>query len=82
MRPKRTDSRPERADLKSDRADLRPERADLGLKRGGSHARVNERKSPCVLQDFVLLGAAAKKVVTGGWAGAVVQVGRGGMWVG
>ena len=36
---------------------MRPEGPD----EGGTHGRRDERKSPCVLQDFVPFGAAAQK---------------------
>ena len=55
-RPERPDLRPERPDLRPERPDLRPERPD----RGGD-GQTDERKSPCVQQDFVPFGAAAQK---------------------
>ena len=70
VRPKRPDLRPELADLRPERADLRPERAYLRperavLRPGRGDERndgwTDERKSPCVLQDFVPFGAAAQK---------------------
>ena len=65
FRPKRADSRPERADFRPERADFRPERADFRPERawggGQTDGRTDERKSPCVLQDFVPFGAAAQK---------------------
>ena len=61
-----TDSRPERADFRSERVNFRPERADFRPERawgertdGWTDGRNDERKSPCVLQDFVPFGAAA-----------------------
>ena len=69
FRPERADSRPERADSKPERADFRPEREDFRPVRawgGRTNERTNEQtngrtKVPCVLQDFVPFGAAAKK---------------------
>ena len=52
--------RPERADFRSERADFRPERAWGG---GRMDGRTDERKSPCVLQDFVPFGAAALPLI-------------------
>ena len=64
LRPERLDLRPERLDLRPERPDLRPEGSDEG---GGTNGRTNEqtdeRKSPCVLQDFAPFGAAAQKVI-------------------
>ena len=56
LRPEKLDLRPERPDLRPERPDMRPEGSDRG---GGTNARNDERKSPCVLQDFVPFGAAA-----------------------
>ena len=65
LRPKRPDLRPERLDLRHERPDLRLQRPDLrpeGPDGGGrTNKQTNERKSPCVLQDFVPFGAAAQK---------------------
>ena len=69
FRPERADSRPERADFRPKRVDFRPERADFRSERAWGDERTNgrtderndERKSPCVLQDFVPFGAAAQK---------------------
>ena len=59
--------RPERPDLRLERPDLRPERTDLGPEGGGTNKQTNkqtdERKSPCVLQDFVPFQAATQKAV-------------------
>ena len=73
MRPERDDLRPEKADFQLERTDLRPERLNLRLEspdlkpqRGGGQTdkRMNERmKVPCVLQDFVLFGAAALPLI-------------------
>ena len=63
LRPKMPDLRPEMPDLRPERLDLRPDRPDLRPDRlmGGTNGRTNEltdeRKSPCVLQDFVSFGA-------------------------
>ena len=68
LRPKRPDLRPERSNLRRERPDLRPE----GSEGGGNertdgqmdkwtNGRTDERKSPCVLQEFVPFGAAAQK---------------------
>ena len=57
MRPEQLDLRPERLDLGPERLDLRPEGPDEG--EGGTNERTDERKSPCVLQDFVPFGATA-----------------------
>ena len=54
MRPERADFRPERVDFRFERADFRPERA-WGYKQ--MYAQMDEIKSPCVLQEFVPLGA-------------------------
>ena len=66
LRPKRSDLRPERPDLRLERPDLRPERPDLGPEGGGrtnkqTNEQTDERKSLCVLQDFVPFGAVAQK---------------------
>ena len=37
---------------------------DLSLEAGGKNARMNERKSLCVLQDIFPFGAAAQKAKT------------------
>ena len=76
FKPKRTclileraDLRPKKSDLKPERVDMRPEREDLRLLRpsGGTDKRmdkrINEQKSPHVLQDFVSFGAAAQKAL-------------------
>ena len=66
MQPERTDFRSERVNFKPKRADSRPERADFRPERawGGQTDEWNdERKSPCVLQDFVPFRAAAQKVI-------------------
>ena len=67
----RADLRPERAGLRPDREGLRPVTADSrplfevseaqfeALGGGRTNERTHERKSPCVLQDFVPFGAAA-----------------------
>ena len=57
----RADFRPERADFRPERADFRPERAwgMDGWTDGRTDAWNDERKSPCVLQNFVPFGAAA-----------------------
>ena len=63
-RPERIDLRPERLILRPDRPDFRPERAELrpeGLNDGETNGWTDERKSPCVLQDFVPFRAAAQK---------------------
>ena len=73
FRPERADSRLERADFKPERVDFRPNRADFrpvradfrlepegdGWMDGRTDGRMDERKSPYVLQDFVPFGAAA-----------------------
>ena len=66
LRPVRLDLKPERLNLKPQRPGLRSQRPDLrpeGLGEGGTNkrtdGRTDERKSPCVLQDFVPFGAAA-----------------------
>ena len=72
LRPYRLDLRPERPDLKPEKPErfgLRPERSGLRPERPKWGERMNvqtdrltnEQKSPCVLQDFVLFGAAAQK---------------------
>ena len=61
FRPLRTDFKHLRTDLRSERADFRSERADFEGRDGRTNKRTNERKSPCVLQDFVPFGAAAQK---------------------
>ena len=61
LRPERLDLRPERLDLGPERLDLRPERSDEGGTNRQMDERMDERKSPCVLQDFVPFGAAAQK---------------------
>ena len=61
LRPERPDSRSQRPDLRSQRPDLRPERPDEGG--GRTNKQTDERKSPCVLQDFVPFGAAAQKLI-------------------
>ena len=52
-----------RSDLKPESPDLRPEGPDEGDEQtdGRMDRRTDERKSPCVLQDFVPFGAAAQK---------------------
>ena len=60
LRSERADFRPERADFRPERADIRPERAWGGADER-TNGRTDERKSPCVLQDFVPFGAAAQK---------------------
>ena len=45
--------------MRPERLDFRPEGPDKGG--GRTNERTNERKSPCVLQDFVPFGAAAQK---------------------
>ena len=68
LRPERLDLRPERLNLRPERLNLRPERLDLrpeGPDEGGDRrtdGQTDERKSPCVLQDFVPFGAAAQKL--------------------
>ena len=52
LRPDGPDFKPERPDLRLERPDLRPERPDGGGD-GRTNERTDERKSPCVLQDFV-----------------------------
>ena len=59
--PKKTDFRPEIADLKPEIADFQPERADFRPDRARGDKRNDKQKSPCVLQDFIPFGAAAKK---------------------
>ena len=62
MSPERTDCGPVRADSRPDRADLRLVRADFRPERAWERwmdGQMDERKSPCVLQDFVPFGAAA-----------------------
>ena len=66
LRLERPDLRPERLNLRPERPDLRPERPDLrpegrGRTNGRRNKRTDERKSTCVLQDFVPFGAAAQK---------------------
>ena len=68
MRLERPDLRLVRPDFKPERPDLRPARPDLmpgGLMGGGGQTdneqTTNERKSTCVLQDFIPFGAAAQK---------------------
>ena len=65
LMPKRPGLRPNRLDLRPERPDSRSQRPDLGLEGpnggGRTNARTDERKSPCVLQDFVPFGAAAQK---------------------
>ena len=67
FRPEKADFRPEKADSRYERADSRPERADFKPERawgGLTNEQTDEQKSPCVLQDFVLFGAAAQKANT------------------
>ena len=61
LRPYRADFRPERADFRPKRVDFRPERVDFRAERAWWRMDrwTHERKSPCVLQDFVPFGAAA-----------------------
>ena len=59
MRLERPHLRPERPDLRLERPDLKPERPDGGD--GHTNGQTDERKSPCVLQDFVPFEAAAQK---------------------
>ena len=59
LRLERADFRPERVDFRPERADFRPERAWGERTDGWTDERNDERKSPCVLQDFVPFGAAA-----------------------
>ena len=59
FRSERADFRSERADFSSERADFRPKRAWGEWRDGRTDGRTDERKSPCVLQDFLLFGAAA-----------------------
>ena len=64
FRPERADSGPERAYKRPESADFRPERANFrpeGAWGGRTDGRTDERKSPCVLQDFLPFGAAAQK---------------------
>ena len=66
FRPERADSRPERADFRPEKVNFRPERADFGPERAWGErtdGRNDERKSPCVLQDFVPFGAAALPLI-------------------
>ena len=57
----RLDLWPERPDLRPERPDLRPERPDVGGMDERKDRRMNKRKSPCVLQDFIPFRAAAQK---------------------
>ena len=61
FRPERVDFRPDRADFRPDRADFRPERAWGRRMDGWTDGRMDGRKSPCVLQDFIPCGATAQK---------------------
>ena len=66
MRPERLDLRLERPDWGSERPDLRSQRPDLRPEEPDGGGRqtdklTDERKSPCVLQDFVPFRAAAQK---------------------
>ena len=51
----------ERLDLRPERLNLRPEGSDEGGTNERTNGRTDERKPPCVLQDFVPFGAAAQK---------------------
>ena len=53
--------KPALTDSRSERADFGPERAWGGWTDGQTDGRTDERKYPCVLQDFVPFGAAAQK---------------------
>ena len=59
LRPDGPDFKPERPDSRLEKPDLRTEWPDGGD--GRTNERTDERKSPCVLQDFVSFGAAAQK---------------------
>ena len=65
LEPERPDLRPKRLDLRPDRPDLRPEKPDEGGTNKQTNKQTNERKSPCVLQDFVPFGTAAQKTGEG-----------------
>ena len=43
--------------MRPERSDLRPERSDGGDEQ--TNDQMDERKSPCILQDFVPFGATA-----------------------
>ena len=83
LRPERLDLRPKRLDLRPERLDLRPKMLDLrqegpdewggGQTNERTDRRTDERKSPCVLQDFVPFGAAAQKVVSHVIAGTLLN---------
>ena len=63
FRPLKADSRSAKAYFRPERVNFRPERADFRPERAWGNGRIDgrndERKSPCVLQDFFPFGAAA-----------------------
>ena len=66
FRPERADSRPENAYFRSERVNFSPERANFRPERAWGGERKNKQtikrtKVPCILQDFVTIGAAAQK---------------------
>ena len=61
LKPALADSKPERADFRPERVNFRPERTDFRPEMAWGEwtdGRIDERKSPCVLQDLVPFGAA------------------------
>ena len=59
--PEWANFRSEGDNFRSERADFRPERAGGGQ----TNRRNDKRKSPCVLQDFVTFGTAARSAMMG-----------------